>query len=802
MFISEFVNYPLLFGKPVSAAFYPRNIDYAGVFNDDDSDYLSRTPSETGDRQKWIFSVWVKEGNLGTNTFIFGSHEDGENTTSFYINSQHKIYFTNGDGGGAGAIVFVSTPLYRDPTNYMNIVVECDTTQAVEADRFNIFVNGSKVTAWSTEIYPNQNDNTQINRQSPHNIGAHNGANFWDGYIAEAILLDGETSADPPALFGETKNGVWVPKESLDLTYGTNGFLLDFANSGANLGDDASGNGNDFTRNGTPEQVTDTPTNNFATILSVPPVGVDLTYTYGNTKALQPNAGGNDIGVSSIEVPLNFRFYAEAKITLNAGSYNIGFVNDSALLGGNNALGTIAGTWAYADANGQIYAEGAGGVAYGDTYATGDIISIAAYNGNVWFAKNGTWQNSATANEIATDDNSNAAVTGITRPIRFAFSLNAQNDVVEINQGNPSFSITSGNTDDNGYGNFEYAPPTGYLALCSANIADSLTILDSIDQPAEAVYVNTRAGTGAEATISDVLFDVSAGAKVTTKNRDAADEWVTTDTVRGATVELNFDSANNESTVAQGHKSYTLTGYVVGTDDRYNTNGENFLDWVLREGAVYGLDIVGYTGTAATLLVNHSLGVVPSMIWTKVRDNAGNPRAWPVYHSLAASDPETDYGFLDQNLAFSDNDTMWNDTAPTSTQFTVETSINNESGKDHIAYLFADIPGLCKAFAYTGNGNADGPYVPLGFRSIIYFIKEVPNADSWLFYNGKTQVYNPVETETLVLDDTAAEATKGPLDILAQGLKIRDTDGDYNTNAALYVGFAWAEQFGPYSNAR
>jgi len=397
----------------------------------------------------------------------------------------------------------------------------------------------------------------------------------------------------------------------------------------------------------------------------------------------------------------------------------------------------------------------------------------------------------------------NPVVSGLLAGFK-AFRLATYDMAVKLHFGGGEPLTSGGNADENGYGDFEYAPPSGFLALCSANIAASLTILDSIDQPGEAVYVNTRLGTGAEATISDVLFDVSAGAMVANKNRDAgddpADEWKATDTVRGATEHISFDKNAIQAAEAQGVKSFTGSGFVLGTSDGYNTNGENFLDWVLREGAVYGFDIKTYTGDGGNQTIPHNLGVDPSLIILHCLTNA---TSWPVYHSLSASDPETDYGLLDFNDAFSDVATIWNDTAPDATNFYVgsDNSVNKDT-ETFVAYLFADIPGLCKAFAYVGNVNADGPYILLGLKSATFFIKEVALADSWLFYNGVTQVYNPVETKTLKLDLPGAEATTGPIDILSQGLKIRDVDGDYNTDGVLYVGFAWAEQFGCYSNAR
>ena len=717
-----------------AAGFYPRSVGNAAVFNDDDSDYLIKTYGGAGDQQKWILSAWIKHGNIGRYSSFMGCDIDGDSYTYVNVISDSNYFrFTNADNGAA--IQLLSTRLLRDVTAWYHYVLAVDTTQATDTNRVRGWINNESIT-W-TGTYPAQNATTAIMSTSAQNIFRAGGGNPFDGYAAETILLDGQTSADPPALFGETKNGVWVPKESLSLTYGTNGFHLDFAASG-DLGNDVSGNNNDFTVNGSPAQVTDTPTSNYAVINSVRPS--PGTLTYGNTVI-----SGTENGVGTI-------FVSKGKWAWKVTSAENG--------------------------NYGIIADDAAGTQYVAADVSGEVIEF----------------------ELDLD--------GLTLKKRVDGGglETVQDPIASGKMWSPHFEAAA--TVDFGASGFTPTDST-YFVINSANLAlyEQNTILDSIDQPAEAVYVNTRTGTGASATVSDVLFDVSAGSLITIKNRDQADGWKVHSTVGTSGVDyyVAYDANTAETQNVNSVTARSSTGYTVGTGAAgWNDNTEKFLDWVLREGAAYGLDLVTYEGDGnASQLINHGLGVVPSMIWVKNVDAADS---WAVLHSLAASDYETDYAALDVNNAFADLNTYWNDTAPSSTQFTVGTIDNvNALNETYLAVVMADIPGLCKAFAFLGNGNADGPYIPLGFRSAISFIKRVPDAPHQWFLHDKVDIgYNPT-APTLGLSETRARDSNAlyNVDYLAQGIKIRSNNyASLNNNGTLYIGMAWAEQFGAYSNAR
>jgi len=283
------------------------------------------------------------------------------------------------------------------------------------------------------------------------------------------------------------------------------------------------------------------------------------------------------------------------------------------------------------------------------------------------------------------------------------------------------------------------------------------------------------------------------------KNRDQTDSHNLVDTLRGATLEWNSNDSVIESTVAQGVKSFTSTGYVLGTDVTYNTNNEKFIDWVFRAGQKYGFDIVSYEGTGIARTVDHNLGVVPEMWFVKNLDVSKNN---PVYHSLANASPETVLTLLDTGGAFAPGATYWNDTAPTTTQFTVGTATQvNENTKDFIAYLWSSVVGFSKVFSYIGNGNADGPYVDCGFRPRWVLIKQVPGTGNFTIQDALRNPYNIVDT-FVYANTNEADTTFSAMDITSNGFKIRNSNALYNTSSHVYVGIAYSEQTAKYSNAR
>jgi hypothetical protein len=349
-----------------------------------------------------------------------------------------------------------------------------------------------------------------------------------------------------------------------------------------------------------------------------------------------------------------------------------------------------------------------------------------------------------------------------------------------------------------------YTPPTGFKLLNAKNLPEP-TVL----QPSEGFNILPYTGDGTTPrAITGVGF---APDLVWVKNLTGAWGHNLQDTVRGNNLTL-FPDANTaeQASHTRGYiSSMDSDGFTVttgGTDAHYvNYNTEDYVAWCWKKAAKYGFDIQSYTGNGvAGKAITHDLGAVPEMIWVKNRDQADS---WVIYHHAAANktDPYTDYGRLDvvSGAEWTDFD-MWNDTAPTSTQFTVSTYAGvNTNTENYISYLWRSVPGFSKIWQFTGNGNADGPFVNCGFRPRWILFRASAQETSWYLYDAERDVDN-VAQNYLVADTTAAETTNANfvLDILSNGFKVRGTAAGFNASNINHIGMAIAEQPGKFANAR
>jgi hypothetical protein len=453
-------------------------------FNDDDSAVLSRTTTSSGNANTFTFSFWLKRANLtGSNQYIF-NFTDGHNDNLWFgglFHSDNSLMFQSWFAGTK----LDTNRLFRDPSAWYHIVLAVDTTQSTSSNRLKIYVNGVQQTDLATSTFPAQNFNfTGVgNSGTKFVIGALENdtpafASFYDGYISDFNFIDGTAKA--PTDFGETNdNGVWIPKK-YDGSYGTNGFFLEFKQTGtgtnaSGMGADTSGNTNHFavTNLTATDVTTDTPTNNFATMNSLVSIS---TLSEGNCKAVTTNgermAGPSTLGFA------NGKWYMEYKITdINSINVIVGIDNDSGRsfheFSDNVNFWDASNSYGYQnDGNKRTTGVQA---SYGNSYTTGDIIGIAVDmdNRKIYFSKNGTYQNSGDPTTGSTGTGSAFDLTdGLTYFFQAADQDSASGFTVEANFGQPSFSISSGNADANGHGNFEFAVPSGYFALCTKNLAE------------------------------------------------------------------------------------------------------------------------------------------------------------------------------------------------------------------------------------------------------------------------------------------------------------------------------------------
>ena len=450
-------------------------------FNDGDSANLSRT-QVSGNRQTFTFSTWVKRSTLGTDQMLFNAGSSTDFRTMLRFGDADVLQFFNNDSTGGGVNMNLKTNrLFRDLSAWYHIVLRFDPTQSTEAHRIRLYVNGVEETSFSTATYPSQNaDNTQFNHGSVSSVkiggSAYSDADYFDGYMAEVVFCDG-SSLDPTSFgeFDEDSPTIWKPIDVTGLTFGNNGFYLDFENSGA-LGTDVSGEGHNWTANNlaATDQSTDTCTNNFCTLnpLDRSRLSSDgTTFTEGNLKTTD-GSSNNLVATGTMGVTQG-KWYFEVKIDATASNTVSGvkIVDLDGWDRSDGAANTAFG-WLYAP-DGDKRNNGTS-TSYGDTYAANDIIGVAIDMDNlaVYFSKNGVFQNSGDPTSGASK--TNAAYTNLTGTITAQVydGVSSQAHEFSMNFGSPAFSISSGNSDSEGFGNFEYAVPSGYFALCSKNLAE------------------------------------------------------------------------------------------------------------------------------------------------------------------------------------------------------------------------------------------------------------------------------------------------------------------------------------------
>tara|TARA_B100000029_G_scaffold456980_1_gene485384 strand:- start:723 stop:2120 length:1398 start_codon:yes stop_codon:yes gene_type:complete len=436
-------------------------------FNQGDSPYMhiTRSSADGTAGRKSTISFWFKRVNTADTQYVF--HCGSPNYTHIYISSGGSLcMYDSGDN-----ITWSTSAKLRDYSAWYHAVIKIDTTQGSNADRVKFYLNGTTEMAYASYGTVSEDTQLKFGNAVKHTVGRRddNSSDYFDGYLAEFCFIDG--SALAPTEFGEYDEDtptIWKPKDVSGLTFGTNGFYLDFEDSSA-LGNDANG-GTDLTVSGLAaiDQTTDTPTNNFCTMNPLNVFQYNFTFSEGNLKLA--NTDNNWNGASGTIAINKGKWFFEAKYTgsSNLQHFYVGFTGIEAQNASDATRNSVA---FYNNDGGEVavsdVSNNASTTADYGTFAQNDIIGVALDYDNelISFYKNGS--------AIVTDFDFGATTypSGLTdgKLLSPYVGHYASSDIV-LNFGNPPFSISSGNADDNGYGNFEYDVPTGYLALCTKNL--------------------------------------------------------------------------------------------------------------------------------------------------------------------------------------------------------------------------------------------------------------------------------------------------------------------------------------------
>ena len=780
------------------------NINNSLRFRSSASAYLNRTPSSAGNQQIWTWSAWVKRANIGAQGGLFLPYTGGdgsqESVFRFETTDKIRIYDSGATRGDLN-----SSRVFRDPSAWYHIVLSVDLTQATNTNRVRLYVNNELETLTGT--YPTQNTTWGWNNTSIHYIGSYRASSsFLDGYLADINFINGQ--ALTPSSFGETDavTGVWKAKKYTG-TYGTNGFYLKFSDiattsgSNAGLGKDFSGNSNYWTTNNisvtsgtTYDAMIDSPTN--ASISDTQPVGNYCTLNpLSSNLATKPQEGNlyfntdpsdNAFYIGTMGVSSG-KWYWEYQVTSQYCSMGVTQLSYS-----YGYFPTSSGSLAYANYSGTKYNNGTSGGSY-ITVANGDKIGIAL-------------------------DLDSGTIT--------MYKNNVSQGVMYSGLSGTFFPLLGGpNGWGAGYVNFgqrpfAYTPPTGHKAICTTNLSDS-TIKKGNS------YMDATLWTG-DGNASQTV--VNSGSMkpdfLWAKCRSTAGtNNVLIDSVRGTNMWLASDSTAAD---ASGTLSTFLSNGIAPTSSGLNTSTRTYVGWQWQAGqgstsnitvnqygstpsiastvsvnTTAGFSVVTYAGNStSSATVGHGLGVSPSMVIIKNRSSVTN---WVVRHSSLSSTQNVSLNTTDAAYTVSSGTANGGVGAFTSTTFgfisgTTGLLASNQTSNNYVAYCFAEIAGFSRFGSYTGNGNADGPFVYTGFRPKFILYKNSSFASTgWAMLDSSRNTYNVLNARLFSESSGAEDTSVSPMDFTSNGFKVRSTNDGVNRNGDTIIYMAFAEN--PFKNS-
>ncbi|PHS78124.1 MAG: hypothetical protein COB59_08675 [Rhodospirillaceae bacterium] len=750
------------------------------------SDYLSIALA-AGDTKTWTYSGWF----LGTGEAIYPltakGPGGGDDETSIAINLDGRLAFYTYSDALAYHHNLVTTAKYRDYSGWMHVLVAYDSTPATPgANDVYIEINGVRVTDFDTESYPAQNVATFINDSGTHHIGTDvNKGVFPSQYSAKCELVDSQKLLSADFSEFDLVTGNWKAK-AYEGTYGTNGFELLFENA-LNLGEDTSGNGNDWTKNGTVTQ-SSTPTDTAATWNALVTALGSNIFSVGNTKVTGASAQYRaKLTTLGIQVPTYWEMETPtANVNYRMGLCAIAFNPPASNVElGSSAVGvTKSVVWSSV---GAVQRNGVNIITVG-TWTGGDRLMYAydPITGKFWVGKNGTWENSGDP----------AAGTGyvdtLDTDVTFCPAMSS-NDLAPME----FFSSETSQA---------HTAPTGFKALTTNNLPK---ITDSVDNHFKAVLY-TGDGVGPHA-ITGVGFQPDF---VWAKSRDIADAHHVLDAIRGP-LEAIYTNTTQAQTNQDNIRSFDEDGFTLGNRvNTLNTNGQTYVAWCAslpnivtsgwagsptitpseeRYNATLGMSVVTWAGTGINGTIPHSLGVVPGMVI--VKNLTSGVEGWSVWHKDLTSNAYI--LILSTNSAEASSPTDFNSGSHSSTLVNLGTNARTNDGvSDYVAYIFAETDFI-KIGSFTGNGSTDGPMLNTGISPSFLLSKSV-QASHWYIADDERSTYNPTSKVLYPnLSNTESAASNHYRDFVANGVKYRTVETEHNRSGDTYVYLMIGQPNGP-----
>ena len=780
---------------------------------------FTRTPSATGNQKVWTWSAWVKKWAQGGTSHLFSSEGSNDGIAALYFQSDTlRSYF---DTSGANPYGSVNARFYRDPISWMHIVWQVDAVNTTQ----RIWINGVEESLDSGLNPPNyaysmnQSGKLQGLGQSAFGGSHTNGIYFAEIHHSDGYKYD-------PSYYGytEPQTGIWRPKKVTGILYGTNGFYLDFSDNStaAALGKDRSGNGNDWTPNGsisvannkTNDSLLDTPTNNFCTLNPVRKQTDLCNFDEGN---LQASGSSTSYPGAAANVALSSgKWYYEFQIDTKVSTPMCGVIKNDFSSGG-------AGRILYRSGGHYVMHDGAEPTDP-DAYGVGDIIGVAIdlddAAGKIRFYKNGTLQ---TVNAALNNVKSQLSISTLGGLLPYVQMYT--NDVCTVNFGQRPFS---------------YTPPSGHRKLIvNTNNSfldnDTPSILDpkkhfdtllyttgssngtfthtGIGFKADLMWIKCRSANEHHYWVDSVRGDQAVTDKFL-RSSDSSSEgstglngttWTTIDGGFKVT-ETSIDNSNGGGEVYYASRNYVVWCWKAGgSSNTFNVDGKGYASASaagITDGSIAltgasvnkeaGFSIIKYTGGGSAGTIGHGLGKAPTWIITK---RLSNTEDWKVFHQNLSG---AHFLKLNAQQQQTSNTNVYPDTDPTTTVYSVG-SHNSVSGNGdtYVAYCWAEIPGYSKFGVYNGNGSDDGTFVHTGFRPAWIMIKNRnANGFDWVIQDNKRSPSNLCDNKLNPNNNSSEQTDYDKLDILADGFKLRQNAAGSNANGSPYVYMAFAEQPG------
>ena len=764
------------------------------LFDDGSTPYLNKTTGTATSEKKFTFSAWVKlgSGSLGSSQYnLYQSGNIASSSDCFILNFNNtKFQMTT---TGAVDMNLITNRSFEDCSKWYHIVVAADTTQGTAANRIKIYVDGDEITSFGTSSYPAQDYAFDVSSQNAL-IGVYNTgslAGYFDGYMAEVNYCDGQTLT--PSTFGltDTSTGRWIPKTLSSITYGNIGFRMQFANSaGQTIGDDTSGNTNDFTVNNiaTTDITTDSPTQNHMIFDANRNGGQALSE--GNLK-LTMNVSHKHV-MGSMVLPKSGKFYWETTITTTVNKYrSIGIAPETHTLddtSGQTDVRIIQVVSTDGTRDGRPISWNNGeqnlGTSIG-TMSNGTVVSWAldADNEKLYISiGDDNWKGFDTnASDPAAGTNAtfnNVYKTVNWRPIATSYS-NSTAHVFDWNFGQRSFTNTV---------------PTGFVALQQDNYP-----------------------------VTGIDFDNPVPDMVWAKSRDNTESNVIYDTTRGVQKMISPNNTTAETTQSDGLQKFLAGGFASEDHERMNQSAISYASWnwvaaggttaantdgsganvasVTQANQTAGFSIVTFTTSNDsgfnTDKVAHGLSQAPEWLFFKRLDDTSS---FITYHKDAY--PSNQHALvMNSSAAIATFNTELNPSmfpaAPTSSHFSYVSGSAVAKGSNQVAYCWHGVEGYSKFGTYEGNANAEGPLITLGFKPAFLMIKNIDRDVNWVIIDNARDPFNIGNSSMLFPSSNSAEsaANNKGIFLLSNGFKIRQSSSNaFNASGETHIYMAFADK--------